>query len=1358
MLFTALPAMAAVQYSGLKSITVPAGDNFSLDVETGQFALTYRNVNGWDFAWQAGVFFAPVAGVLASEARQVSDYPAGAMIGAVAPASDVKYYLDASNGVTLLRTVPLGSSRYFAFRFVNAAAGTTHYGWIRLGLPQSVFLGGTEIIEWAWEDTPDTPIIVGNTGSSGMTPPPASKCVELTASPGLTTDVTSLTYPGKDCTNITMTGPGTTTVFGPLELSDLYAPWRHLKVTGAAGGTDWQLRGFDPYQLAPKVQRAQLNSLHLINTILDPNETGSKVFLALSSSDASPPELILENSTYSGTKLESDYFTDKRGLSIEARSGDNVISERGVALMAGASIRVEPGASLSFRNVGPEIVNTLGTRFFEFSAATLDVDSGVLSLGMPSDSLGVGSSLRFNNGQPGSIKFRNGGSLELYSQYTSLRIDDAPLELENSSLTVSGAQSLLATDILRLKDSHVFIDRGSMSVTDATRVEGNSSISVLETNRAEFSPLRANLRNEIDIAASSTLSIKGYVFPGATTLNEGVTIVSDGDVTGADASSKLLVADHARLDLGNVRLPLVTVTGGTLEVTETATAIIRGAITVPGTSGPIINSGRLFLNYVDFPDDYTISLRPGGPLGVTILESQLKLGSTLTLENDMQIDGELQLVLNPTAMVAAKLVVNGELDLNEFSQPTLRLDIVNDTVLPNGTRFVIVDYEDGKLSDEFTGRADGAIFSQGLNYYRINYSDPSNPVNSSVITLTVVAADVVAALGHTINSGANGHPDPGETIDLTITLTNNGSLDADLTVLDLLAPSVVADCGGGSFNVIVPANGGSAVCTATHTLTRVEIDRGYVVNKAMVAGTGTDITATERIDLAQVYDVDIAVLPAFAAGYTAPTSPGNPVDYFLRFTNTGNMGLGRIDKFLAIAGVESQVFDSNFDGSTPGQLAPGDSFDTVTLQYAVTQVDIDNGEIVFVPRADLHTSLNSVKPVSGTSNTLVMDLAPSITVTTKAVIDTGSDSDVDAGDLIRYTITVNNTGNTSMYNIRVSDPLLDGLLGCPLPLALDPGRSLVCTADLPIEQGHINAGRVENTATVTATPGTGTPVAPDVTASDTDTTLISQNPQLSIATSAQVDSSPGGIARLGDTVRMSFELTNEGNERLSQVLPSSPTAQITCPQQTLAVGASMTCTADTSLHQDDLERGSLITESSATATAPGEVSGTVSATDRFELALPQVVQMSLSKAGLLDLPEGQAPVAGDTINYAIGVFNSGNVALTSVVVDDPLIANLYCPFDTVAPGFLDICFGDYLVTDADVAAGERDNTAAATAVSVAGNASDSDDFLIVFPLPMEPTETIAVPVSGPEMRYIMILLLVLSGLMAISVSGLRRNS
>jgi uncharacterized repeat protein (TIGR01451 family) len=1357
--------VAAVQYSGLKSIPVPAGDTFALDVETGQFSVGFRRVSSWDFAWEIGSFFAPTNGALASEARQIGDYPAGAKIGQVAPGSDVSFYRTAPYGLSLLRTVPLDSSRYFAFRFVNSATSTTHYGWIKIGLPQVIFAADTEIIEWAWEDTPDMPITVGdNGGNGGGAPPPppeAYTCVELTGLPTVTRELNSLAYPGRDCINITMNQPGTTRFFEPLTFSDFYGPWRHLKVSGPAGSqTEWKFEGVDPVQLTPKRHRAQMHSLHLVNTYLNPAETSSDIYLALSTFDDSPPELILENSTYSGYEVETDYFTDKPGLRIEARSGDNVIKTREVALINEATIRVAPNASLAFRNIGPELLNQLGKRAFEFSDATLDVDSGILSLGLPVDPFGFGSTLRFSNGQPGSLKFRNGSSLELYSQYTSLRVDDAPLEFEDSNLTISGAQSLLDSEYLTLKDSHVFVDRGRLSVSKSTQISGDSSVSVLETQNAQLSSLRAEFRNDIDIAASSTLSIKGKVFADATTLNEGVTIMKTGTIKGVAASSRLLVTDHARLDLGGgVALPLVTDTGGTLEVTESATAVIRSVTTVPGTSGPIINNGRLFLNYVNFPDDYTISRRPDSPLGITILQTQFKLGSTLTLENDMQIDGELRLALDPTARTAAKLVVTGELDINELRQPTLQLDISNDTVLPNETRFVLVDYPDGGLSeggsgDEFTGRPDGTVFVRGLNHYRINYSDPSDPVNSSVITLTAVSADVVAVLGHTINSGANGFPDAGETIDLTITLTNNGSLDADLAVLDMLAPSVVADCGGGDYNVTVPANGGSKVCTAVHTLTQEEIDRGYVINKALVAGTDTDITATERIGLTQVYDIGILVQPIFAAGYTAPTSPGDLVDYFLRFTNIGNMGLGRIDKYLAIAGIESQVIDSNFDGSTPGQLAPGDSFDTVTLQYAVTQADIDNGQIMFDPRAELYTSPSSVKSVDGTSNVLAMDIAPSIAVTTTAVIDTGTDADVDAGDLIHYTITVTNTGNTELYDIKVSDPLLDGLLDCPLQLTLDPDRSLDCTADLPVEQGQIDAGKVENTVTVTATPGAGVAIAPDVVSSDTDKTLIPQNPQLSIATSAQVESGLGGIPRRDDPVKVSFVVTNEGNDTLDKVVLSSPVAQITCPEVSLAVGASMTCTGDTQVHQGDLERGSLIVDSSATASAPGETGGTVSATDRFELALEQVLQMTVSKEGLLNLPEGQVPVAGDTINYAVGVFNSGNVALTSVVVDDPLIANLYCPFDSVAPGFLDICFGDYLVTDADVAAGERDNTAAATAVSVAGNASDSDDFLLVFPLPME---AVAVPVSGPEMRYILILLLALSGLVAISVFGLGRN-
>ncbi len=86
------------------------------------------------------------------------------------------------------------------------------------------------------------------------------------------------------------------------------------------------------------------------------------------------------------------------------------------------------------------------------------------------------------------------------------------------------------------------------------------------------------------------------------------------------------------------------------------------------------------------------------------------------------------------------------------------------------------------------------------------------------------------------------------------------------------------------------------------------------------------------------------------------------------------------------------------------------------------------------------------------------------------------------GDEIVYTFTATNTGNQTLTDVSIADPL-DGLsaLSCTpgQPTTLDPGAVLECTATYEVTQADLDAGAVCNTATATGTPPTGSAADPD---------------------------------------------------------------------------------------------------------------------------------------------------------------------------------------------------------------------------------------------------------------------------------------
>ena len=84
------------------------------------------------------------------------------------------------------------------------------------------------------------------------------------------------------------------------------------------------------------------------------------------------------------------------------------------------------------------------------------------------------------------------------------------------------------------------------------------------------------------------------------------------------------------------------------------------------------------------------------------------------------------------------------------------------------------------------------------------------------------------------------------------------------------------------------------------------------------------------------------------------------------------------------------------------------------------------------------------------------------------------------GQVVHYDLTAQNSGNQTLRNVEISDPMFPGL-ACQVAVLL-PGQSLPCGADYTVMQDDIDrGGNLLNTATVTAL----TPRGAAVTAGDT---------------------------------------------------------------------------------------------------------------------------------------------------------------------------------------------------------------------------------------------------------------------------------
>ncbi len=300
-----------------------------------------------------------------------------------------------------------------------------------------------------------------------------------------------------------------------------------------------------------------------------------------------------------------------------------------------------------------------------------------------------------------------------------------------------------------------------------------------------------------------------------------------------------------------------------------------------------------------------------------------------------------------------------------------------------------------------------------------------------------------------------------------------------------------------------------------------------------------------------------------------------------------------------------------------------DNGSTTDLGTATASIDLDAGESVIC------TFTNTQWITS-----IILTKTPTLDDT---VVPPGGV--VNAGDTITYVFSVENTGNVTITNIIVTDPLLP-TLGCAIA-SLAPGASAGCVAAnniYTLAQADIDAGSRANTATATGKD----PANNDVTDQDTQTTALSQVPA---HTTAKTETSTGPYT-VGGTITYSIVVTNTGNMTLTGVTVSDNNASLggCTPAQpaTLAPGAAMTCPASHVVSQPDVDAGSFVN------TATGDSDQTAPRDSTVTVTFAQNPGINIDKT-----PATQTVLSGGTANFTLSVTNTGNVTLTGVVVSDP---------------------------------------------------------------------------------------------------------
>ena len=374
---------------------------------------------------------------------------------------------------------------------------------------------------------------------------------------------------------------------------------------------------------------------------------------------------------------------------------------------------------------------------------------------------------------------------------------------------------------------------------------------------------------------------------------------------------------------------------------------------------------------------------------------------------------------------------------------------------------------------------------------------------------------------------------PGDVIPYSFTVTNSGNMILTNVIVTDLLPGVVM--AGGPIPLMNPGDVDTTTYTATYVVTLADVLANNVVNDAQVVGTfgpnpGDEVTDSDS------ESVEVGSIEAIAEVFPPFTTDGGTTTSMLAsdLLNNGPATLANVT--ITVLNADPGVTLDPTTGLIT--LAPGYPAGEHTVEYQICSQAIP-------------TLCDS------TIETVVQSALPGIEATkTQSFVDVNGDGRDGVGDRIDYEITVENTGNTPLENVVLTDTLtdLDGagltLTSGPTFVSADQGSPegdleideiATYSGSFTVDLQAVNSGGVENSVLAEAlpvfgpgVPGTPTPIS-DVSDDGVDTDGNTENDPTIYLFSASVTAdgltllktTPNEIVLRGATVPYTITVTNE---------------------------------------------------------------------------------------------------------------------------------------------------------------------------------------------------------------------------------------
>jgi hypothetical protein len=577
---------------------------------------------------------------------------------------------------------------------------------------------------------------------------------------------------------------------------------------------------------------------------------------------------------------------------------------------------------------------------------------------------------------------------------------------------------------------------------------------------------------------------------------------------------------------------------------------------------------------------------------------------------------------------------------------------------------------DGPPDDDVAGLA-GAIIPDSFTTFTVDLAVMPAPAIDVEKSTNLQDAD--APTGPYIT--------PGSAVVWRYVVTNTGGVDlTDITVTDDMVGADDIDCDGTGGNVIPGplAPEASFSCVATGIATA-----GQYANLGGVTGldpTGVEVTdedPSHYFGAEPAIDIEKATNGEDADEPTGPlVAVGGAVEWTYVVTNTGNVPLTNVTVTDDLVAAEDIDCDGTGSNVIPGPLAPEASFTCVATGTAVAGQYANLGSVTGVsPDLTGEDGVTVAGPI-------VDDEDPSHYFGVASAIDiekatNGQDADqptgplVAAGDDVRWTYVVTNTGNVALTDVTVTDDQVDAAgIDCAdtggnvVPGPLAPQASFTCVAT-----GTAVAGQYANVGTVTGID----PLEAEVTDGD-PSHYFGANPAVDIekaTNTVDADEPTGPYVPVDGSVAWTYVITNTGNVPITNVIVTDDqldAADIDCDETgsnviagPLAPQDSFTCVATgTATLGQYANLGTVTGIGPETTDVDGNPVAGVEVTDddpsHYFGAAPAIDIEKATNGQDADEAPGVAVTTGAIVDWTYVVTNTGNVPLSNVTVTDDKVA------------------------------------------------------------------------------------------------------